>query len=54
METVSIVILVLFFCPAGRGLGILSLARLTRSQDERVTMLLDPNLRQWVVVQFAT
>ena len=25
-----------------RGLGILSLARLARSQDERVTMLLDP------------
>jgi hypothetical protein len=53
METVSIVILVLFFC-SGRVMGILSLARLTRPQDERVTMLLDPNLRQWVVVQFAT
>jgi vacuolar iron transporter family protein len=29
----------------GGGLEILSLARLARSQDERVTMLLDPNLR---------
>jgi hypothetical protein len=36
METVWIVLLVLFCSVAGAG--ILSLARLARSQDERVTM----------------
>ena len=40
METVLIDFLVLFCSMA--GLEILSLARLARSQDERVTMLLDP------------
>jgi hypothetical protein len=40
METVLIVLVVLFLLGGG---GILSLARLTRSQDERVTMLFDPN-----------
>jgi len=43
METVLIVLVVLFCSVA--GLGILSLARLARTQDERVAMPLDPKIQ---------